>query len=464
VPVKLVISTAGPARAQTTVPAWLLLPGLGAFLTSLATYALCQRSFPGNGLDLGIYRQAAQAFLAGHQVYDLRFSLGLPFTYPPVTLPLLAPLAGIDEARALQILMALTIAATFLTVWFSTGLMSYGGVAGRLGVAGIVTGLAIWLEPLYTNLDLGQVNALLMLLVVADLASPDRNRFKGIGIGVATACKLVPGIFVVYLLLTRRFRAAAMAVGAFAALTLVAWGLAPNQSNAYWLHALLLDSTRVSAATGPAFVGNQSLRGLALRTFGETAGGTMFWALSALVITVSGLALAVVAHHRREEAIAVVTVAFTALLVSPVSWSHHWVWVAVLLPLLLDVILQMHGRAQVVAAGLLPVWAMMLLVWPLRRRPEDPLNANGIIWVAHRLDQPLHWLGENMYVPATLGTMLLAAIWIRGSGPPRSIGDAVDNPEAAPGGATVATSFRGSRSWTSPIELTELVKARRAHR
>jgi alpha-1,2-mannosyltransferase len=272
VPVKPVISTAGPARAQTTVPAWLLLPGLGAFLASLATYALYQRSFPGNGLDLGIYRQAAQAFLAGHQVYDLRFSLGLPFTYPPVTLPLLAPLAGIDEARALQILMALTIAATFLTVWFSTGLMGYGGVAGRLGVAGGVTGLAIWLEPLYTNLDLGQVNALLMLIVVADLALPDRNRFKGIGIGVATACKLVPGIFVVYLLLTRRFRAAATAAGAFVALTLAGWGLAPDESNAYWLHALFLDSTRVSAATGPAFIGNQSLRGLALRTFGETTG------------------------------------------------------------------------------------------------------------------------------------------------------------------------------------------------
>ena len=55
-----------------------------------------------------------------------------------------------------------------------------------------------------------------MLLVVADLALPDRVRWKGIGVGVATACKLVPGIFVVYLVLTRRFRAAAVACGAFA--------------------------------------------------------------------------------------------------------------------------------------------------------------------------------------------------------------------------------------------------------
>jgi hypothetical protein len=99
--------------------------------------------------------------------------------------------------------------------------------------------------------------------------------------------------------------------------------------------------------------------------------------------------------------------------VSPVSWSHHWVWVVVLFPLLLDVVLRTRGRTQTVAAGLLPLWTMMLLTWPLLQRPEDPLSANGILWVAHRHGQPVHWLGENMYAPAALGTMLLAAWWLR---------------------------------------------------
>jgi alpha-1,2-mannosyltransferase len=124
----------------------------------------------------------------------------------------------------------------------------------------------------------------------------------------------------------------------------------------------------------------------------------------------------VLAHRRGEEAIAVVTVAFTALLVSPLSWSHHWVWVAVLLPLLLEVTLRIRGRAQVLPAALLAVWTAMLVTWPLRRRPEDPLKANGFIWVAYRHAQPVHWLGENMYVLAVLGTMLLAACWLRTRG------------------------------------------------
>jgi alpha-1,2-mannosyltransferase len=272
-----------------------------------------------------------------------------------------------------------------------------------------VTGLALWLEPVSSNLNLGQVNVVLMLLVVADLAVPDRSRCKGIGVGVAAACKLVPGIFAVYLLLTRRFRAAAVAAGAFVVMTVAGWVVAPHDSTTYWLQGLFLDSSRVSGGNGPAFVANQSLRGVALRTFGETTGANVFWVCAVVVVAVAGLALAVLAHRRGEEAVAVVTVAFTALLVSPVSWSHHWVWVVVLLPVLLDVVLRMRGRAQVVAAGLLPGWTMMLVTWPLLARPEDPLSANGIIWVAHRHGQPVHWIGENMYVLAALGTMLLAA-------------------------------------------------------
>jgi alpha-1,2-mannosyltransferase len=138
----------------------------------------------------------------------------------------------------------------------------------------------------------------------------------------------------------------------------------------------------------------------------------MVWVLLVLLVAVSGLALAALAHRRGEEAIAIVLVAFTAILASPASWSHHWVWVAVLLPILLNV-RAADARPVTSVRRRLPVWTMMLMVWPLRRRPEDPLNANGIIWVAYRHGQPVHRLGENMYVPAALATMLLTAWWLR---------------------------------------------------
>jgi alpha-1,2-mannosyltransferase len=310
------------------------------------------------------------------------------------------------------VLTAVSVGAVFLTVWLSTGMMGYRGTAGRLGVTGVATGLAVWLEPFTSGLDLGQINAVLMLFVVADLALPDRYRLKGAGVGLATACKLVPGIFVVYLLLTRRVRAAAVAAGAFVVTSLAGWLAAPRASAGYWLHGLFLDPSRVTAATGPAFVANQSLRGTVARSGGESGGATALWLVAALVVGVSGLAVAVLAHRRGEEAVAVTTVAFTAVLVCPVSWSHHWVWVVVLMPVLLDVVLRLGGRAQVLAAGLLPVWTAVLLVWPLRGRPGEVVSMGGLIWVAERHGAVVRWLGQNLYVLAALGMLALTAGWL----------------------------------------------------
>ena len=78
------------------MPAWFLLPGLGAFLTSLAFYVQYQRDYPASGLDLGIYRQGAQAFSTASRCTTSGSPSACPYTYPPVTLPLLAPLAGLD--------------------------------------------------------------------------------------------------------------------------------------------------------------------------------------------------------------------------------------------------------------------------------------------------------------------------------------------------------------------------------
>jgi alpha-1,2-mannosyltransferase len=47
---------------------------------------------------------------------------------------------------------------------------------GMVGAALGLTGAALWLQPVHDTLDQGQVNLLLMLLVVADFAfSPKRT-------------------------------------------------------------------------------------------------------------------------------------------------------------------------------------------------------------------------------------------------------------------------------------------------
>src|SRR5262249_58774024 len=117
---------------------------------------------------------------------------------PPVSMVVLTPLGLLSHDPALYVMIALGVAATFATAWLTLGMLGYTGTEGRIGVSAALTGLMVWCEPYQLTFNLGQVNILLMLLVVADFALPDRHRAKGALIGLATAVKIVPGIFVLY--------------------------------------------------------------------------------------------------------------------------------------------------------------------------------------------------------------------------------------------------------------------------
>ena len=185
--------------------------------------------------------------------------------------------------------------------------------------------MAVWLGPVQQTLDLGQVNLVLMLLVLADLSLPDRARFKGIGLGLAAGFKLTPLIFVLYLLLTRRFRAAAVALSTFAATIAASLVLLPGPAREFWFGGLFLNSRRTG---NNAYVGNQSLHGMLARLVGETAASQLPRAALPVLAGLAGVLLAAWWSRRGQEAIGILTCALAGLLASPISWAHHWVWAA----------------------------------------------------------------------------------------------------------------------------------------
>jgi alpha-1,2-mannosyltransferase len=67
---------------------------------------------------------------------------------------------------------------------------------------------------------------------------------------------------------------------------------------------------------------NQSLRGAILRLDPSFGSGRVL--AIALVTGIVGVALAVLASRRGDEAMGFSRCAITGLLVSPVSWTHHW--------------------------------------------------------------------------------------------------------------------------------------------
>ncbi len=274
------------------------------------TVLLIDANVPGTLTDLDVYRSGGAAWLHGVPLYTDAFPSWLPFTYPPVAAVLFSVPAMLPMPVAATLVTVAGLVALTVTVLLAAPVR----VRGPLAAVAIV-GACVF-EPVRTTLLFGQINLVLMGLVAVDCLLPRTRHPRGLLVGVAAAVKLTPAIFVLFFLARRQYAAAATAVVTFAAVTGAGMLLAPADSVTYW-HTTIFDPDRIG---GAAFVTNQSLRG-ALTRLGLPDG---LW--FALVV-----ALLVTAWHgaRRagEPVVALLLVAAAGLLASPVSWSHHWVWI-----------------------------------------------------------------------------------------------------------------------------------------
>jgi alpha-1,2-mannosyltransferase len=298
----------------------------------------------GRHIDLEVYRFGVQAWLSGGDMYgplpETSDHITLPFIYPPFAALLMVPLAVVSWPVAWITLLALSTVALGVTLYVVTRrLWPSGGRAGALSVASILlplamavqpgkdidfshpqTGLpALALEPVLQTIEFGQINLLLMALVAVDLMMPATSRWpRGILIGIAAAIKLTPAVFVVYFLLRRDYRAAVTAAVSGAVATLVAFVVAPSASLTFWLH------NPAGGVSGSPFFTNQTFQAVLVRAGVDGTARTVCW----LVLSAALLALAAPVIARAPAPLAMVATAGVGLLVSPTSWSHHWVWVA----------------------------------------------------------------------------------------------------------------------------------------
>jgi alpha-1,2-mannosyltransferase len=266
-----------------------------------------------------------------------------------------------------------------------------------------------------------------MLIVVADLYLPDSNWLKGVGVGLAAGFKLTPLIFIPYLLLTRRYRAAGVALGTFGLTIVASYVLLPKASREYWTGRLFLNIGRVG---NTAYVGNQSLYGAGLRLFGSASAARPYWIAAVAVTGLAGLLLAAWLSRRGQELAGIVTCAVTGLLVSPVSWSHHWVWIAPALVAVTELAIRAvraaRQRPRVVAvwlaaaaAGLTVVAVLALCIaYPFHAAPGAPRLPAGLIWtVPSPAVQGIRMTGcqeliGNLYVLAGLIGLTAVAAWL----------------------------------------------------
>ena len=310
-----------------------------------------------NFFDLRVYRGAARLVVGGQSLYGGPIWRWAPFTYPPFAAVVLTPLALLPLAVDEVLVTVLGVVALFAVLVLALRLPTADREAPtrtqhwRYALFPLAAAAALWLEPVTATLGYGQINLVIALLIVGDLSRRDAARSKGALIGLAAGMKLTPLIFVPYLLLSRRRRSAIVALGTFASTVALGYATLPSDSQQFWGGGLFLDSRRVGGSSVPA---NQSLRGVILRL--DPSLGSRWVLAIAILVGILGVALAVRASRRGDEAMGFSLCAVTGLLVSPVSWSHHW---TLAVPALLLLGLRVYRNRSKI--GTIAVGAILLL-------------------------------------------------------------------------------------------------------
>lgn len=354
--------------------------------------------------DVYVYWYALNNWFSGNSLYDwyaLPDYKMYPFTYPPFGAWALSPLTWFDyetAARLMIMAIALQTAVIVALVGRSLG-WSWGSAFAIAPWAAILVQQC--LEPFTQSVGFAQVNTAMMALVMIDVAAPDSWKGRGVASGLAAAIKLTPAIAVLIFLLRRQWRSAITMVATSLAVTLLSWVISPGESARFFFDAMW-DPQRAGDAY---YTSNQNLKGFVARALPENT-WSIAWAITValalvaavwLCLRIQAAATSVVTPHVIYDDAAPDAVATTpaapvlpenlatlltaavimslGLLVSPITWSHHWVWGLASVVALIAVALRLKSAPLAAVALVQGALFIMAPHW----------------WFSHGQVNELHW-------------------------------------------------------------------------
>lgn len=294
--------------------------GLALSATATGFLLLDARRF----LDLQVYRSGIQVLMAGGDPYDAPFAtsadIALPYIYPPFAGLFMAPLGMVPWPVAVGGVLAASLLALAGAVHVIVRHLAPGlGRAAVCAVTAAVVPLSLLLEPVRGTLHFGQVNLWLMGLVALDCIARCPGWPRGVLVGVAASIKVTPAAFLLFFWMTGDRRAARTALLTMLAAAAVGVVLAPEASLHYWTGEIISASGQ-SAST---FATNQTIIAAVARVGWPVPVRAVLWA----VLVGAVLAATVVIARAGGRLTALIATAAAALVISPISWTHHWVWV-----------------------------------------------------------------------------------------------------------------------------------------
>jgi alpha-1,2-mannosyltransferase len=373
----------GRGRVATAQPniwrnaGWALLQALALVALGYAGWRLVG-STPYR-IDIDVYRMGGQAWLDGHPLYspDVKFhtpiGLNLPFTYPPLAAVIFAPFAWLGMPAAsititlitlALLLVSLMIVLTRMDVWETSRLVPGPAWLRRWWLTALIVAWAtLYWEPIEANFAFGQINVVLMTLVIAECV-PRRTPWpRGLLLGLGIVLKLTPAVFLLYFLLNRDRRAVLTSLASVVTALAAGFALAWHDSWEYWTHTVR-NTDRIGSASLNT---NQNIAGTLARLGLDEHQRFLPWVAACFLV----LALTVWAARRvlraGEPTLAVICIALFGLVTSPVSWSHHWVW---MLPTVVVTAVLAWRRRNVVMA-VVSAAGVALMVWtPIDLMPK----------------------------------------------------------------------------------------------
>lgn len=363
-------------------------------------------------VDMIIYRSGVRAFLEGGEMYSVPMyagDLALPFIYPPFGALILVPLSIFDVIHsdlAGDIMIMVSSALLIACLWFVLGAVARGSV-DKLSLAALTAAtwpVALLIEPVWLNSGFAQINVVIMALVILDLVPRKRVLPQGSLIGIAAAIKITPLAMLLFFLLRRDFRAILVAGASALLATGVAALIRWDATVDYFSTVLLGMGTDSEFGVSTVYQSNSSLKGMLMRWWTSDAAldanstlTNVIWLVAALLTIVLGGWLMVALFRRDMLVDAALVNALIMLLISPVSWSHHWIWLTLILPVLAWRCLTVL-RAPVALSALVFTWAALVLTQPPKWWYGDAIDVHYLTGVEKFLVSDFVWLGIAVLV------------------------------------------------------------------
>ena len=351
-----------------------------AVVTAIALIAYLSVEGQRYGLDLEVYRNSVIYWRSGENPYLRTFTQSrLSFTYPPFALVALSPLAWASFPVTRWLLWAASLAAatgSIVLVRRDRGATVTPRLLCQAFTWACVSAVA--LEPARSAIDYGQIEFILMFIVVADLLVTE-SPGRGIGIGLVAALKLTPLVFIIVLAVSRDVKSVIRATASFLVPTGLSWLLWPQSSRTYWFRDVS-DPGRAGTVT---YGGNQCWYAILHRPPFPASGSELAWLLLSLMTLAAGAFIAWRHVSAGQKAPAMIALALAGLLASPVSWSHHWIWV-----LLVPASTAGHRGAGIPQPVRVMLWGLIVLTiaapywWFSPGIPADACEAVLPAWAA----------------------------------------------------------------------------------